>query len=86
MYSKSLDDHWQYLEEVFELKKMNQMFAKESTCIFATDGVEYLGHFISKRGMETNNRKIAMVECWHVPRNVKELRRFFGVNWIHKVC
>lgn len=52
---------------------------KKNKYAFAIEKVEYLGHFISGQGVETNPQKVAAVEKWHVPRNVKELQSFLGL-------
>lgn len=61
VYSKTLEDHWQHLALVFELMEKHQMFAKASKCVFAIDKIEYLGHFISARGVETDPTKVSAV-------------------------
>lgn len=57
VYSKNKDTHWNDLAAVFELMRTNSMFIKESKCSFAIDKVEYLGHYISARGVETDPNK-----------------------------
>lgn len=51
--------------------KDNKMYAKESKCNFAMQKVEYLGHFISGKGVETDPKKIAAIVQWPTPKNVK---------------
>ncbi|XP_021859476.2 uncharacterized protein [Spinacia oleracea] len=79
VYSRTIDDHWSHLAAVFELMKDNQMFAKLSKCVFATDKVEYLGHYISAMGVQTDPQKIHAVQSWPIPATVKELRGFLGL-------
>ncbi|XP_021867015.2 uncharacterized mitochondrial protein AtMg00860-like [Spinacia oleracea] len=79
VYSRTEDEHWAHLRQVFELMRLHKMFAKASKCSFAIDKVEYLGHFISAKGVETDPNKIATVESWPVPKTVKELRSFLGL-------
>lgn len=57
VYSGNKEDYWQYLALVFELMKANMMFAKASKCAFALNKIEYLGPFISDRGVETDPAK-----------------------------
>ena len=43
------------------------------------DKIEYLGHFISGKGVETDPRKVESVAKWPVPKSVKELKSFLGL-------
>ncbi|XP_074318129.1 uncharacterized protein LOC141654920 [Silene latifolia] len=79
VYSDSLVNHISHLRLVFELMKQQHMFAKLSKCAFASAKVEYLGHFISGVGVETDSRKIKAVQEWPTPKTVKELRSFLGL-------
>lgn len=63
VYSPSEEAHVDHLKSVLELMRLNKLFAKSSKCSFATDKVEYLGHFIQKEGVSTGPQKIrAIVE------------------------
>ncbi|XP_074306485.1 putative mitochondrial protein AtMg00860 [Silene latifolia] len=74
-----MEEHWKHLEEVFQLMQLHHMFAKASKCSFAMEKVEYLGHFISGKGVETDPKKIEAVAAWPVPQIVKDLRSFLGI-------
>ena len=71
VYSTSKADHWQHLAEVFSILRTHQLFAMQSKCSFAIARIEYLGHFISAKGVETDPSKIEVVQAWPVPNNVK---------------
>jgi len=79
VYSKTKTDHWHHLAVVFDILKTHQLFAKISKCAFAIPRVEYLGHFISAKGVETDPAKIRVVQAWPIPSNVKQLRGFLGL-------
>lgn len=53
------------------------MFAKSRKFSFAIKKVEYLDHYVSKHGVETDPYKVSVVDSWPVPKSVKELRSFW---------
>lgn len=55
------------------------MYAKESKCVFEISKIEYLGHYISGHGVETDPKKIDSVVQWPIPRSLKDLRSFLGL-------
>jgi hypothetical protein len=40
----------------------------------------YLGHIISAQGVQVHQEKIRAILDWPMPRNVTELRTFFGLS------
>ncbi|XP_074298516.1 putative mitochondrial protein AtMg00860 [Silene latifolia] len=52
-----------------------------SKCAFAMEKVEYFGHFISGKGVETDPKKVQAVVEWPTPKSVKKLRSFLGLNY-----
>jgi len=79
VYSASLGQHVQHLQQVFELMRLHTLKAKMSKCSFGTSQVEYLGHFVSAAGISTDPRKIQAIMAWPVPATVRELRGFLGL-------
>ena len=57
----------------------HSLIGKMSKCYFGKDKVEYLGHFISDKGVESDPQKIEAILNWPTPRSVKELRCFLGL-------
>ena len=55
------------------------MYAKLSKCEFWLDQVIFLGHVISKGGIEVDPKKVKAVLKWAVPANVSELHSFLGM-------
>lgn len=84
IYSRSWEAHINHLRTVFSILKSHYFFAKFSKCIFAQESVDYLGHIVSKKGVEVDSKKIqAMVE-WPIPTNVKQLREFLGLTGYYR--
>ena len=49
-----------------------------SKCMFACKEVRYLGHVITAEGVHTNPRKVAAMQQWPIPMDIKSLRGFLG--------
>ena len=46
-----------------------------------------MGHAVSEQGIHTDPSKIETVRNWPVPRNVKEIRTLFRIQWLLlKIC
>jgi len=69
---------------VLQVMRENELFAKLSKCQFGIDRVEYLGHYISGTGVETDHKKIAVILNWPLPTNQKELRSFLGLTGYYR--
>ena len=59
--------------------RQQQLYAKKSKCSFVMEKMEYLGHFISANGVETDPAKIKAVRERPEPQNIKQLRGFLGL-------
>lgn len=79
IYSKSLKEHIQHVQMVFDLLRQHQFKIRLSKCSFGQQQLKYLGHVISKDGVATDPDKIADVLKWQSPTSVKELRGFLGL-------
>lgn len=64
IYSRSLIDHVDHLQQVLSTMRTHSLFARKSKCYFAVPKVEYLGHYISSDGVSTDPTKITAVRNW----------------------
>ncbi len=80
VYSKKMEDHAMHLKLVLQVLEDHQLYAKMSKCIFAVPEVEYLGHVISGKGVQTNPKKTEAMKDWPVPKTLKALRGFLGLT------
>jgi hypothetical protein len=79
VYSGSLDDHINHLQQVFQLLAQDTWKVKLSKCKFAQQQVSYLGHVVSAQGVSTDPMKIQAIATWPEPSCLKELRSFLGL-------
>ena len=79
VFSKGLKDHITHLRTVLPVLLSNQLYAKQSKCVFGCGEVEYLGHLISGQGIRTDPKKTEARQQWPMPRTVKVLRGFLGL-------
>jgi hypothetical protein len=55
------------------------LYATESKCEHGMRELLYLGHIISDRGVQVHQEKIRAILDWPTPKNLMELRGFFGI-------
>lgn len=82
IYSSNWLSHLAHLTAVFQIMNQHSLIAKLRKCVFCVTSIEYLGHIISHEGVATDPNKIKAVKDWPQPRNVKQLRGFFGSHGI----
>ena len=57
VYSNFVEQHASHLKIVLTMLLDNQLYAKQSKCVFGCEEVEYLGYLISGQGVRTNPKK-----------------------------
>ena len=72
------------LRLVLQTLREHQLFAKFSKCEFWLDQVAFLGHMVSKDGIEVDPRKIEAVIDWPRPTTVTKVRSFLGLAGYYK--
>ena len=75
-----MEDHAMHLKLVLLVLIDHQLYAKMSKCIFVVPEVEYLGHVISGKGVQTNPKKTKAMKDWPMPKTLKALRGFLGLT------
>lgn len=84
IYSKGREEHQQHLAEILQVLKTNRLFANKKKCSFAQEEIEYLGHIISGKGVSAKPKKIVDILKWPRPKELKGLRRFFGLTGYYR--
>ena len=54
VYSKSMEEHVYHLRTVLQILRKNQLYAKFSKCDFSTESVSFLGHVVTKDGIQVD--------------------------------
>lgn len=84
IYSPDKTTNLEHLQLVFKKLTENSLCVKLNKCAFAQDHVDYLGHVISKDGVAADSQKIATMQSWPTPRNLKSLRGFLGLTGYYR--
>jgi len=79
IYSKTKEEHVEHLKVILDLLRKHKLYGKLSKCTFLTQSIEYLGHVISKNGIQVNPKKIEAVKNWEAPENMKQVQSFLGL-------
>ncbi|XP_060972248.1 uncharacterized protein LOC133038182 [Cannabis sativa] len=79
IYSKTMEEHEEHLRMTLNRLKENQLYAKFKKCEFWLEKVAFLGHIVSKDGVEVDPTKIEAVKSWPTPKTASEVRSFLGL-------
>ena len=80
VYSKTPEEHIKCLQGVFKKLSEARLKLKPSQCEFFKEKIAYLGHIVSKEGIETDPKKIVAVKLWPQPRNCHSSQEILGVH------
>ena len=76
VYSRSKEEHAMHLRLVLQTLKEHQLYDKFSKCEFWLDQVAFLGHMVSKDGIQVDLKKLEAIIEW--PRLTQKNINF---NW-----
>lgn len=79
VYASSIQDHEQKLSAVFKQLKDANLRLQPDKCEFLRQEVIYLGHVISKNGVQPNPEKTAIIDKFPVPKTEKDIKSFLGL-------
>lgn len=67
IYSGTKEEHQQHLQLILEKLLEHQLFANIKKCEFSKSVIGYLGHVISKNGVEVDSTKVHAMLDWPQP-------------------
>ena len=73
------DGHFSMLQNVFTRFRNANLKLKLKKCHFLQKQVTFLGHCVSEDGVSTMADKVAKVQNWPTPTNVRDLQAFLGL-------
>ena len=79
VFSATLAEHRERLEEVLQRLVGAGLKVKASKCQLVRRKVGFLGHQVDANGVGTDPRKVTAVSGWPTPRSVGEVRSFLGL-------
>ena len=78
-------EHIERLRGVFKKLSAAGLRLKPSKCEFFKSQIAYLGHTVSKDGIEMDKKKITIIQEWLIPKTVTEFHSLLGfINYYHK--
>jgi hypothetical protein len=79
IYSQTWKEHLQHITMVLKILQEHEFKVNLSKCSFVQQKLHYLGHVINPEGVATYPKKVAIVQNWPTPINVKDVRSFLGM-------
>ena len=74
-----MEEHVYHLRTVLQTLREHQLYAKFSKCDLWTESVAFLGHVVTKEGIQVDPQNIKAVSEWPRPMTVTEIRSFLGL-------
>ena len=89
IFSKTPKEHIERLRGVFQKLHEAGLKLKPKKCGFFKTKISYLGHIVSRDGIECDPKKIEAIKNWKRPVTVHDVRSFLGFincyrRFIHK--
>ncbi|EOY26467.1 Uncharacterized protein TCM_028175 [Theobroma cacao] len=76
VYSRSWEKHTQHLRIRLQTLREHRLYMKFSKCVFWLSSVGFLGHIVSKDGVQVDPSKVEAIENWARPTIVTEISSF----------
>ena len=78
IFSQTMEEHTQHVQQVLQRLLENKLFVKVEKCKFHVDSVDFLGYIIEQGQVRTDPEKVQAVAQWPKPSTRKQLQRFLG--------
>lgn len=83
--TESFEEHLDILKEVASRLKVAGLTINVSKSSFCQQELRYLGFVVSEQGIKPDDDKIAPIQSYATPKNIKDLRRLLGMaGWYRR--
>ena len=79
IFSSTFEEHLQHLRKVLNEIGKSELKLQPDKCHFGKTTLSFLGHIISKNGIQPDPAKVSAVEHFPIPTNLTILRGFLGL-------
>ena len=79
IFSRTIEEHLERLCEVFQRFKDAILKIKTTKCDFSRQKVPFLGHMVSREGIQADPEKTSTVNKYPVPKNATEVKSVLGL-------
>ena len=87
IFSRTIEEHLERLREVFQRFKDAILKINPTECEFFRQKVPFLGHIVSREGIQADPAKISTVDRYPVPKNATEVKSFSAsVHSMEDMC
>lgn len=79
IWSQSLEEHRRNVATVLEALREHSLYCSpKKTDLFCIE-LDFLGHRISRRGVEADEKKVEKIVSWPIPKSVHDVQSFLGI-------
>ena len=78
IFSRTTEEHCKHLRLVFQQLTEQHVYAKASKCLIHVRELEFLGQWITTRGVAPVKGKLNAMREWETPTSGKDIRSFWG--------
>ena len=82
IFSPTTKEHCKHLRSAFQPLTEQRIYAKASKCLIHVQDLEFLGQWVTNRGVALVKGKLNVVREWETPTNVKDIRSFWVLQII----
>jgi putative transposase len=75
----TFQDHLKKLDIIFKRLEHANFRANLHKCFFAQEELEYLGHWLTRRGLQPQPKKVEAILRLTPPKTKRQLRHFLGM-------